>query len=127
MKGEAMTSKEMDAARAAVFDRDRALEGVGDDSELLKELARIFLEDGPRTLEKLRRAVEDGTAEQVAEAAHALKGSAGVFSAGPAVRAARALERAGRSGDLVAAPELLSVAENEVRRLVLALEALAGA
>jgi HPt (histidine-containing phosphotransfer) domain-containing protein len=90
-----------------VLDRDLAMMRVGDDTELLKELADLFLEEYPRLMGELRAALEQGDARQVERSAHGLKGSVANFGAKPAVDAAFQIEQLGRSGKLDPVADLL--------------------
>ena len=106
------------------FDRSQALERLGDDLELLIELAEIFLGEQVEMSTLLREAVLSGAAEEIGRAAHKLKGAMANFSADAAVAAALRLEKMGRSGDLDASDEALKDLESEVERLVDALQQL---
>lgn len=84
----------------AVLDRATALERVGDDLELLQEMAQLYLDEYPSQLEALRVAVHKRDAKGVERAAHSLKGSVGNFGAFAAHSAALAVEMLGRHADL---------------------------
>ncbi len=105
----------MDAG--TVFDRAIALSRVGGDTELLKEIAILFLDDYPKSLSELRNAAEAGDARRVERTAHGLKGSVSNFGARPAVEAAMELENMGRT-------QKLAEVEHVLRTLELALAAL---
>ena len=60
----------------------------------------VFLADTPTMLGRLRAAARAGDTAEVAAAAHAIKGAAGLFSQGPAFECARRLEKVARTGDL---------------------------
>lgn len=79
------------------LDREVALSRVGGDLQLLKEIAVLFLEDYPKSLEELHAAAAHGDAKAIERAAHGLKGSVANFGAGAAFEAARSIETAGRS------------------------------
>ena len=69
---------------------------VGGDRELLAEISRLFVDDAPRHLEKIRQALDARDGESLRRAAHALQGAAANFEAAAVVRAARQLEEVGR-------------------------------
>jgi len=71
---------------------------VGGDRELLAEISRLFVDDAPRHLEKIRQAIEARDGESLRRAAHGLKGAAANFDAEGVVAAARTLEEIGRTG-----------------------------
>jgi signal transduction histidine kinase/CheY-like chemotaxis protein/HPt (histidine-containing phosphotransfer) domain-containing protein len=72
---------------------------VGGDLELLAEISRLFVDDAPRHLEKIREALDARDGESLRRAAHGLKGAAANFDAEGVVAAARTLEEIGRSGE----------------------------
>jgi signal transduction histidine kinase/DNA-binding response OmpR family regulator/HPt (histidine-containing phosphotransfer) domain-containing protein len=76
------------------------LADFGGNSALMADVIRVFLSDAPAQMETLRAAVAAGDAGAIAAAAHALKGSVGLFSKGAAYEAARTLEHAARAGEL---------------------------
>ena len=78
------------------FDMAVALERVDGDSELLKELATLFLCDCPRWMAEIRQAIDQHDASKLHQAAHTLKGSVGNFGARAAFLAASRLETDGR-------------------------------
>jgi PAS domain S-box-containing protein len=109
-----------------VFDRVRALAAVGEDPELLRELAGIFLQEFPGIFQDIRAAVARGDATGLKCAAHSLKGSVDNFAAAAAFTAALRLEMMGRDGKLADAPSALADLERELNRLMPALAALAA-
>jgi HPt (histidine-containing phosphotransfer) domain-containing protein len=79
---------------------DALLARVDGDFAIFDELCDLFLEDAPKRIEQLRRAIETEDARGVQAAAHAFKGAAGVFEADDVVAAARQLEHQAGAGDL---------------------------
>lgn len=77
-----------------------ALERLGGDEELLREVARLFLEEYPGLLLEIREAVAARDADALQRAAHSLKGSVSNFGADAAYNAAFVLEMMGRTRDL---------------------------
>jgi HPt (histidine-containing phosphotransfer) domain-containing protein len=104
-------------AAGPVFDVAAALERMGGDEELLREIAEMFLDDCPRLMSHLREAVARGDAGALGVAAHSLKGAAGNFYARAAVEGAQRLETAAEQGDLTGAAGALAETEVEVERL----------
>jgi len=76
---------------------DHVLARVGGDRQLLAEISRLFVDDAPRHLEKIREAIEQRNGEALRRAAHGLKGAAANFEADGVVSAARTLEEIGRA------------------------------
>jgi HPt (histidine-containing phosphotransfer) domain-containing protein len=91
----------------AILDRAVALERVGGDSELLQEMAQLFLQEYPSQLEAVRAAVRERDAKALERSAHSLKGSVGNFGAAAAQDAALRLEMLGRRGELVEVDQAL--------------------
>ncbi len=109
---------------APQFDEAVALNRVGGDFDLLREVAELFLGDYPDSLANLREAVGAHNAVLVEQHAHRLKGSISTFGASGAVDAALALEKKGRAGDLSGAEENLHTLEAALAQLHPELEAL---
>ena len=72
----------------------------GGDPALLGEVIEMVLADSPATQGEVRRAVTAGDTAAVASAAHALKGTVGLFTKAGAYEAAAELERAARHGEM---------------------------
>jgi len=100
------------------------LSGLGGNSRLVKEVVEVFIEDAPPMLTRLRNAARARDARALAAAAHAIKGSAGLFSLGPAYESARRLERQALTGDVSAAAGLCTDVEADVSQLLAELRAL---
>ncbi|MFN7936125.1 MAG: Hpt domain-containing protein [Bryobacteraceae bacterium] len=109
----------------AVLDRAVALERVGGDSELLQEMAQLFLDEYPMQLEAVRAAVRARDAKAVERSAHSLKGSVGNFGAAAAQEAALQLELLGRRGDLQAVDQAMQSLEMALTSLQPEMESLA--
>jgi len=86
-----------------VFDRNGLLARVSGDRELMAEIVRLFLEDYPVRLSKIRAAIDANDANALRVAAHALKGAAGNLGAVAVYEATSALEQIGADGHLDAA------------------------
>jgi two-component system, sensor histidine kinase and response regulator len=106
-----------DGSRPAL-DSITLLAGFGGNSRLLGEVIDVFVQDAPRLVAQMKEAVRQGDREALAGAAHALKGSLGLFSkAGPYERAARMVQMA-RSGDLSGIAAMCDEVETEIARLL---------
>jgi HPt (histidine-containing phosphotransfer) domain-containing protein len=106
-----------------VFDKAKALENLGGDMDLLKEIIGIFLDDFPNQMKQIREGILTGDAKAVEHAAHSLKGSVANFAAKRAYDAAYRLEVMGREVNLGKANEALGDLEKEVEGLKDALDA----
>jgi len=94
---------------------------VAGDERLLRMVIEACIEEHPRLMEELRRAVSQGRAPDIAHAAHAIKGSIRTFGATRAFDLAYQLETMGRNEEVSQAAEVLRVAEQEFERLMKAL------
>lgn len=101
---------------------ERMLSRLDGDMELAIQLAAIFIDEYPRMLERLRRAVASGSAERVRRAAHALKGSVSNFVDGGPTATAFELETMGRNGQLDGTPAVLDRLEQEIAALTVCLQ-----
>jgi len=102
--------------RDAPFDTERALDVVGGDLELLREVVDVFFEEAPDLLREIREGIEQRDATRVRKAAHSLKGSVGNFGAEPAYEAARKVESLAEQNDIDGAAEALKSLEIELDR-----------
>jgi len=109
----------------AVLDRAIALSRVGGDTELLQEMAQLFLEEYPSQLNVVRTAVQARDAKALERSAHSLKGSIGNFGAESAHQAAFALEMMGRQGNLDHVEDALRRLESTLSALKPEMECLA--
>jgi histidine phosphotransfer protein HptB len=114
------------------WDKTEALERLGGDEDLLRELCGIFLEESPKLVQKLRHALAESNANALMRAAHSLKGELGYLGAAAASRASRALEEMGlkdmgKDQNLSRAAELLVLLERELAGLHLAMRNSTGA
>jgi two-component system, sensor histidine kinase and response regulator len=100
----------------SVLDHLRSLQGE-EDPHLLKDLIEMFLEDTEERLGKLREAVREEGSEQLSHQAHSLSGSSANTGAPTMARISKELERAGDSGNLGKASELLGTLEQEFGRV----------
>jgi HPt (histidine-containing phosphotransfer) domain-containing protein len=85
---------------AIAWDRARTLARLEGDTDLLDEVVGIFLDEAPRQLAGLRKALENGDAPTAAEMAHSLKGQLGYFGIAEVSSRARRLEDLARAESL---------------------------
>ena len=112
------------------FEWDAALENVGGDEAMLRELAEMFFAECPKLMQQIREHIASADSPELRRAAHTLKGSAHVFGAAAAAEAAHRLEEIGREGfdgelsrteAFADVEEALALLEDEVARLLPAL------
>jgi len=112
--------KEIPAALSCpgVFNKTELLKRVGGDIELLEEIYELFVEDCPRMLQEIRRAIEAEDGAGMSRSAHRLKGAVGNFSAKQAVGLAAKLEEMGRSDTLDRPMDLFNELEKQIGYLM---------
>jgi len=117
--GEATASSAAASVRVAHdVDLNSLLTGFGGNRRLVAEVVDVFLEDAPAMLSRLRDAARAQDPAQMAAAAHAIKGSAGLFSQGTAYESARRLEHLARAGDLAKADGACADVEADIAQLM---------
>jgi CheY-like chemotaxis protein/HPt (histidine-containing phosphotransfer) domain-containing protein len=82
------------------FDHEKALDRVGGDETLLAEVIGIFLEDCPRLLGEIDKAVMTGDRASLGRLAHTLRGVASNFALSQVEEASSRLERMAKSAGL---------------------------
>lgn len=107
------------------LNRAIALERIGGDEDLLREIALLFLDDYPNLMSAIRQAVASKDAEGLERAAHSLKGSVSNFGADMAQRAALELEMMGRNRQLTNADSAFARLEKAMASLLPEMQALA--
>ena len=104
-----------------VFDYPAALARMGDDNDLFRELAQLFVDRVDRYTEALRVASEAGNAAGCAQTAHAYRGAVSNFGAPRVVWSLQALEARTRAGKLEKNDRLIDEVIEETARFVAAL------
>jgi PAS domain S-box-containing protein len=110
------------SAGGDIFDKSGALDRLGGDEILLKEILGIFLEDAAHQMELLGLAADQGNTTAVCNRAHSLKGACGNIGACKMQEAAGEIEAAGRRGELQDAVALIPRLHAEFNRFRSALE-----
>jgi HPt (histidine-containing phosphotransfer) domain-containing protein len=95
--------------------------------DVLVEVLKLFLEEVPPRIARLRNAWAAGNIQEVHRTAHSLKGSAGNIGARRLYDVCSQLDQRGKAGDLAAVPPLVDAlgvefgkVETEIRRLIAA-------
>ena len=99
-----------------------AKERLSGGTEMLKEFAALVITETPILLADIRRALESRDSKLLRRSAHTMKGSVIYFGAEPLVQAALALENLGRAESLDGSTELLATLEQELARVLTALD-----
>jgi len=110
----------------AEFDRVAALATVGGDERLLGEVVGMFLDDCPRLLGEIGRAIDDADAATLKRLAHTVRGVASNFGTIGIVQAAGTLESLGKAGAWDEAMPALEELRQAIDRVRPALAELVG-
>lgn len=106
------------------LDWNAALARVGGDVDLLKDIARVFLDDCPRALNEIQDAASRHDCQLAERAAHGLKGAASNFGARRVVESSLHIEIMGREGRLEDLDGALESLQDALASLRTELEAL---
>jgi CheY-like chemotaxis protein/HPt (histidine-containing phosphotransfer) domain-containing protein len=103
-------------ADSLVFNKKSALDRIGGDENVLKEILGVFSKDAMRQIALLDQAIKDRNPDTMGRQAHSLKSAAGNVGAMIVARIALDMETAGRQGDLTPASALLLTLRAEFER-----------
>jgi CheY-like chemotaxis protein len=121
----AATPEHAGAAEAPTLDKAAALDRVGGDVPLLRELAQLFLDTCPGQMDAVHSAWEQRDLPALGRAAHAMKSATAIFDqeAAAAVQRVESLARAGDAASLGAACAALDDRLAHLQPMVAALAA----
>ncbi|MFH1113107.1 MAG: response regulator [Pseudomonadota bacterium] len=114
------------ASEKGIIDREALLARVGGDTDLLKELVDLFVEDSLQLVDRIIKAVARKDADDLEKAAHGLKGSVLNFGAKSAADVAQALETMGRNRDLTQTQNVMAELQKQIVSLRAELKSVAG-
>jgi len=112
------TGTEPDPETMVDFDHESALAMVGEDEDLLRTIAEMFVTQGPERVELILEAARGGDSDALERAAHSLKGTASSLGMPRASALAAELEQLGADGRADQAGELSQAVEEAVARVV---------
>ncbi len=115
------------AAPRIVWNLGETLERLGGDETLFHEVIEIFLDDVPKHMASLERAIATGNSEAVEGAAHTLKGELGYLGISQVSQKARELEELGRTSDLRLAASLYATFASDLSELLTSMRNTMGA
>jgi PAS domain S-box-containing protein len=104
------------------LDHSALIASFGGRGDLVKKVIDVFLADTPVMLARLNEAARSSNAADLAAAAHAIKGSVGLFSQGQAYDDVRALELRARDADVSSADRACQDVQRSVSTLMTELE-----
>jgi len=114
----AVPPQEIRSGPEGILDWETALAVCGGDRHLLRDIAEAFLEEHPRRLEEIRRAIDTQDWELLHRAAHTIKGSMRYFGAAAVFDRAFGLEQLAASRSLEGAEEIFGLLKQELAKLV---------
>jgi HPt (histidine-containing phosphotransfer) domain-containing protein len=114
-----------DVLDPAVVDSLRQLTPPGE-PDVLGEVLRLFLDEVPRRVARLKAAWDDRNAGELQRAAHSLKGSSGNIGAHHMYEICKQLDERGTAGDFNAARHLIDSLDEEYTRVEAEIHRLLG-
>lgn len=99
-----------------------ALDRLGGDVSLLRDMAEFYLQDIPPLLSDLKRGLREKDFELIVLSAHSIKGLSRNFDAVHADQSAQAIENSGRAEDFDAAAAEFPRLEEQIDRVIDALK-----
>ena len=105
-----------------IIDREKLLDHVDGDLELLRDTFEILLEERPEMLKNLRAVFESGDVEAVQVQGHRFKGMLANFMAGVACETALKIERLDSAEAIAAAFPLLDELSSQLEQLEIELD-----
>ena len=115
-----------DEPPALVIDRREALDRVEGMTDLLQEMAQLFLDEYPGLRRQIVDALEAGDLVAPRELSHRIKGTVGLFSARRPFEAAKRMNDLGKAGDFDGLMRAWHRLDTEMQLLLPELEALAA-
>lgn len=102
------------AAPGAACNPEAALERLGDDRELYRDVLVRFFADSPAALDRIGGAIEKQDGDELHRASHSYKGLAAMSGTDQLARTAAELEQLGRSNQFAAADDLFTRMKQEL-------------
>jgi len=111
-------NKEIEPPMEEIIDREKALNHVEGDAELLEELWEVFTSEGPRIILDLKKAIDEKNCEEIKLLAHSLKGSAEQLGSVLLKGVAFDIEVAGKEENIENAARLYNKLDYEIERFI---------
>jgi len=100
------------------IDRKDLSDRLDGDMDLLKELITLFIEDSPKLLSDIDKALEDQDFEKLRKVAHTIKGSVSNFSADNAFNVALDLENIAKENNFEKAKSTNQKLKEEINNVI---------
>ncbi len=108
---------ESELKQEPAVDFKTALQTVGGDKDILKEVLKVFLEeDSPKLLQNIAEAIRQHDGKAIKAEAHGMKGAVAALGGKTTAAAAARLEAAGLSGDMAASQTIFDEMCAELER-----------
>ena len=105
-----------------IFDKDRIMEQINNDTELLIKMIGLFSASYPKSVVSIKNSITQNDSRSLQRSAHTLKGSISNFASDIVYNIASDLEIMGRDNDMPNAKETCIKLEREIEKLMLALD-----
>lgn len=106
-----------------VLNLENASVRLGQDRQLLKDLARFFFEDAPLLMTAVEDGIRSGDTELVQRSAHSIKGMASHFDAAACMAAAAHVETLANSGESAKLVEVAADLRRQIDEVLKAFQA----
>jgi len=123
---EPLRTEEAPLGAVSASTKEGLLNRVGGDEQLLRRIVATFLQDAPKRLQEIRRAIRRRQGDKLASLSHAMKGPLGIFGADRAASYCRELQELGRKGDFAGAARGYESLKEEIAQLESNLRGYAG-
>jgi signal transduction histidine kinase/CheY-like chemotaxis protein/HPt (histidine-containing phosphotransfer) domain-containing protein len=110
----AVVASEKPAASMDELDEQELLRRVGGNPKMLRDVAKIFVQDTPKRMSAIRKAITGEDGEALATAAHALRGSVAMLGGVGIAEVIREIETLGRQGSIGEARKILASFEGKL-------------
>jgi HPt (histidine-containing phosphotransfer) domain-containing protein len=122
-----ITNADKNPSALPIFTREKLLDQLDGDEELMQRLVAIFQENTPRLLEEIRGSIARRGSRDLARSAHALLSSLGAVGANDAHQLTRQLEAQALEEDYTETERTFAALEQETAEIHTALAAFTSA
>jgi signal transduction histidine kinase/DNA-binding NarL/FixJ family response regulator len=119
-------SADKPSASNAELDEQELLRRVGGNPKMLRDVAKIFVQDTPKRMSAIRTAIARKDGEALATAAHALRGSVAMLGGDGIADGIRKIETLGRQGSVGEAGKILASFEGKLSAFETRMAEIAG-
>jgi signal transduction histidine kinase/DNA-binding NarL/FixJ family response regulator len=117
---------EKPAASDTELDEQELLKRMGGNPKMLRDVAKIFVQDTPKRMTAIRKAIARNDGEALATAAHALRGSVAMLGGTGIADGVHKIETLGRQGSVGEADKILASFEGKLAAFETRMAEIAG-